>query len=133
MSSNARAGDRMAIDVSVDSGSTWSSFGCFSDGNFNKTRALYDSTCGLDPNMTYTKGKPDFKGSATFIWDPTSDAIFDAVDDDDPVLLRIYPNKVDEPTKYAQGLFNVDMTLTFGKDTIKGTMNYSAADAIVWN
>lgn len=128
-----RAGDRVAIDYSVDAGANWLSFGCFSDGNVNKTRALYDATCGLDPNMVYVKGKPDFKGSFTYIWDSASDILIDAVDDDDPVLLRIFPNKVDEPTKYFQGPMNVDLTMTMGKDAVKGSVSISAADAITWN
>jgi hypothetical protein len=123
----------MAIDYSIDSGATWIPLGCFSDGNISKTRDKFESTCGLDANKQYVKGKPDFSGSSTYVWDSASDDIIDAVDSDDPILARIYPNKPKEPTKYFEGLINIDMTMAFGKDVVKGTINISAAGDIAWH
>ena len=64
------------------------------------------------------------------VFDDANEEVFDAVDSSDPVLLRLYPNKVTLPLFKWQGLFWVDTTLTVGNDVITGTVNFAAADAI---
>lgn len=128
-----RPGDSCAVEISTDGGSTWNSFGCFTGFDTNQAKDYFDATCGGDTNKIYTAGKKDFSGSAGFVWDDADDTIFDAVDDPDPQLLRLIPNKVTSSAKYYQGLFYLDLSLNVGNDTIRGTVNFRAAGNIAWN
>lgn len=124
------SGSKCAVEISHDSGTNWEAFGCFRDFTINTTRERFDATCGGDENKVYVTGKKDFTGSGTFVFDDTNEEVFDAVDIDTPVLLRLYPNKSTLPLFRWQGLFYVDTTLTVGNDTITGSVNFAAADTI---
>jgi hypothetical protein len=128
-----RSGDNVAVQISADGVTGWASLGCFQGFQISKTRARYDATCGGDANKVYVVGKPDFTGSAPFVWDDADDAIFDAADETDPVYLRLIPDLVNAPTKYYQGQFYLDLNLNVAADTVKGTVNISAAGSIVWS
>jgi hypothetical protein len=124
------SGSNCAVEISHDGGTNWVAFGCFRDWNINTNRERFDATCGGDANKQYVVGKKDFTGSGTFVFDDANDEVFDAVDGSDPVLLRLYPNKVSLPLYRWQGLMYVDTSLTVGNDTITGSVNFAAAGDI---
>lgn len=128
-----RSGDFVAVQTSADGVTGWTNLGCFQGFQINKTRQRYDATCGGDANKVYTIGKPDFTGTATFVWDDADDGVFDAADATDPIYLRLIPDLTNAPTKYYQGQFYLDLSLTVGAATITGTVNITAAGSITWN
>jgi hypothetical protein len=77
-----------------------------------------------DHNKQSVQGFPDYKGTFGGNWDDTVSTPWTGRGSSDGVILYLYPDETNSPTKYAWGPAWVDMkiaTSATGKVTINGT------------
>ncbi len=132
MSQAARiTGVNVTIDVSLDSGSTWSQFGAIQNYTIDQSKDEFDATCGLDTNKITLTGKPNFKVSGNYVLEYDNPAILVAFESTSPSLLRLFVDKTNQPAKYWQASFNVSGGVTVScTDVTKGPINLTATTSV---
>lgn len=82
-----------------------------------------------DTNVRRVTGLPDYSGTLAFFWNSTnSPRLFGVILGDDPVMLRLVPDR-DDPTYYFSGLANLDGSLNVSATgAVTGSGNWDAAD-----
>jgi hypothetical protein len=84
--------------------------------NLSKRRDRVDVTQTEDTNKQVVQGLPDISGDIEVVWDDLDDNIFDAEASTVGGFMYIYPDFINNPTKYHYGPVWIDAQISGARD-----------------